>query len=125
MLCVSKIASEDLFTSLGQMVKLVETEIYVTNSLRALIDVQSKKLDEAKLLLKDFDFIAESSKNDPENFIGNPSNAVLLIKKLTKDLNKIVETINIYPKINATLTDIKQKKFCQQRSTIKVQLKPY
>ena len=54
-------------------------------------------------LIKDFDFIAESSYQDPENFIGNPVNALLLIKKLTKDLQKIVDTMNTYSRLKGKL----------------------
>jgi hypothetical protein len=41
-------ASADLYTSLGQMTKLVETEVHVTNYLKKFIDFQSYKLEEAK-----------------------------------------------------------------------------
>ena len=38
----------DIYTSLGQMTKLVETEIHVTGILKSFIDYQTLKLDEAK-----------------------------------------------------------------------------
>jgi hypothetical protein len=41
-------ARGDLFTSLGQMTKLVETEVHVTNYLKKFIDYQHNKLDEAR-----------------------------------------------------------------------------
>jgi hypothetical protein len=90
----------DLYTSLGQMTKLVETQHQLTNLLRSFIEHQTRKIEEAKELLKDFDLLAESSKqNEPEHFIGNPVNALLLIKKLTKDLQNIVDTLNTYSKL--------------------------
>ena len=41
-------SSAELFTSLGQMTKLVETEVHVTNYLKKFIDFQTDKLSEAK-----------------------------------------------------------------------------
>ena len=38
----------DLYTSLGQMTKLVETEVHVTTTLKKFIEFQTSKLDEAK-----------------------------------------------------------------------------
>jgi prolyl 4-hydroxylase len=60
-------------------------------------------------LIKDFDFIAESSYKDPEKFIGNPVNALLLIKKLTKDLQKIVDILNTYSQLKSVVDEIKEK----------------
>jgi prolyl 4-hydroxylase len=60
-------------------------------------------------MIKDFDFIAESSHKDPENFIGNPVNALLLIKKLTKDLQRLVDTLNTYAKLKVIVDEIKEK----------------
>ena len=38
--------------------------------------------------------IAEQSKYNIEKFVGNPVNSFLVIKKLTKDLQKFVDTVN-------------------------------
>jgi hypothetical protein len=38
--------------------------------------------------------IAEQSKDNIEKFVGNPVNSFLVIKKLTKDLQKFVDTVN-------------------------------
>ena len=93
-------ARSDLYTSLGQMTKLVETEYHVTNTLRSFVDYQSIKLREAKLLLQDFDLVAQNAmQQGAEHFIGNPVNALLLLKKLTKDLQQIVDTLNTFSKL--------------------------
>jgi hypothetical protein len=63
----------------------------------------------SKSLLKDFELIADSSYKDPEKFIGNPVNALLVIKKLTKDLQRIVDTLNTYPMLKNIVDEIKDK----------------
>ncbi len=45
-------------------------------------------------MIDDFEFLARVSARDPDNFIGNPVNAFLLIKKLHKDVIKFIDTLN-------------------------------
>ncbi len=51
----------------------------------------------------------EESKSNPENFIGNPVNSFLLIKKLTKDLQKFVDQVNSLEKLKDVVREIKEK----------------
>lgn len=53
--------------------------------------------------MRDFENMAGKS-SDPEKFIGNPVNAFLVIKKLMKDLQKFVDTVNSFDKLKGTLT---------------------
>jgi hypothetical protein len=53
--------------------------------------------------------LEEDSKLNPENFIGNPVNSFLLIKKLTKDLQKFVDQVNSLEKLKDVVREIKEK----------------
>jgi hypothetical protein len=53
--------------------------------------------------------LEEESKSNPENFIGNPVNSFLLIKKLTKDLQKFVDQVNSLEKLKDVVREIKEK----------------
>jgi hypothetical protein len=67
-----------------------------------------------KSLLKDYELIADSASrsHDPATFIGNPVNAFLLIKKLTRDLDRIVnDTLNTYPTLMNVLTEMRDRSF--------------
>lgn len=46
---IASVARADLFTSIEQMNRLVQTELDVTNQLQEFIQFHTKKLDEAKL----------------------------------------------------------------------------
>ena len=45
-------------------------------------------------ILDDFEYLAEQSKKNPDLFIGNPVNSFLLLKKLTKDFQMFVDSLN-------------------------------
>ncbi len=51
----------------------------------------------------------DESKMNPENFIGNPVNSFLLIKKLTKDLQKFVDQVNSLEQLKEIVREIKEK----------------
>jgi hypothetical protein len=51
-------------------------------------------------MIKDYQYIAEISNKNPSNFVGNPINSFLLIKKLTKDLDELTNTMKKYNKSN-------------------------
>ena len=46
-------------------------------------------------MLADFEKLASvANAKEPEKFVGNPVNSFLLIKKLSKDLQRFVDTMN-------------------------------
>ena len=58
--------------------------------------------------MKDFEDLEKDSIDNPERFIGNPVNSFLIIKKLTKDLQKFVDTVNAIEKLKDVVRDIKE-----------------
>lgn len=45
-------------------------------------------------MLDDFEYLAAFANKEREKFIGNPVNAFLLLKKLHKDLEKFMDTLD-------------------------------
>jgi len=99
----------ELFTSLGHLTKIVESEIEVSKYLRNFLNLEQERLKEAEKIVSDFEAMAEMSGGDPDRFIGNPVNAYLVIKQLMKDLQKFVDTVNTYEKLKDLVSEIKEK----------------
>ena len=99
----------DIFTSLGEMVKLVDTNNNIIGDLEQYINLQIKNIQTAKTLLNEFKTIANNSRDNPDIFIGNPVNSFLLIKLLSKDLEKVVDSLGSFDKLTGLLENIKSK----------------
>jgi hypothetical protein len=56
--------------------------------------------------MKDFEFIAENSRNDPVSFISNPINGFILIKKMSRDLSEIFDLLAGYPDFKSSFIKI-------------------
>ena len=90
------------------MTQLVHTHSEVTRYLKEFLHNQYQQLDEAKLLLSDYELVTETSTKSASNFIGNPVNSFVLIKKLTKDLQRFVDTVNSLDKLKDVVREIKE-----------------
>jgi hypothetical protein len=47
--------------------------------------------------MKDFEFISERAKHSPSDFVSNPINGFILVKKLSKDLDEVFELLSNQP----------------------------
>ena len=54
-------------------------------------------------MINEYELLEEESKKNPDNFVANPVNSFLLIKKLTKDLQKFVDKVNSLEKLKGKM----------------------
>ena len=54
-------------------------------------------------IVEDFKQIKNWSISNPENFVANPVNSFLLIKKLSTDLQNFVDIINSYEQLKGSI----------------------
>jgi hypothetical protein len=54
----------------------------------------------ASRLVSDFRTISEQANKNPEDFISNPVNSFLLIKKLNADLQEFINLLNNHDRLN-------------------------
>lgn len=102
------IDASDIFASLGHMVQLVKTAENITKSLEKFIIEDLGRIEKAKKILGGFSDIVEISRNDPENFVGNPVNSFLLIKKIYSDLEKFVDTLNNFDRLTSMIDEFRE-----------------
>ena len=91
------------------MKDLVEANDQVADYLQNKVTNQIKNIQTAKTLLNEFKTIANNSRDNPDIFIGNPVNSFLLIKLLSKDLEKVVDSLGSFDKLTGLLENIKSK----------------
>lgn len=99
----------DIFTSIDEMVNLVETEAKIADHLEYFLNKQMEKINSARKIVEEFKQIKNSSISNPENFVANPVNSFLLIKKLSTDLQSFVDIINSYEQLKDLVNQIKEK----------------
>ena len=91
------------------MKDLVEANDQVADYLKNKMTDQIEKIESAKNLLNELKTIANNSRHNPDTFIGNPVNSFLIIKLLSKDLEKVVDSLGSFDKLTGLLDNIKSK----------------
>ncbi|XP_032834595.2 prolyl 4-hydroxylase subunit alpha-1-like [Petromyzon marinus] len=75
-------ALTEVFTSIGHMSELLDTEADLLLSLDSYIAVQQRRLHSLRAWAESIQEVRRSATLDPEGFLGNPVNAYRLLKRL-------------------------------------------
>ncbi|XP_042233562.1 prolyl 4-hydroxylase subunit alpha-1-like [Homarus americanus] len=75
----------EVFTSMSDMSHLLATEGEMIRAVEGYITAQEEKLEKLKRDVFEMERIHDEASRSPENFLGNPINAYLLVKQLTVD----------------------------------------
>ncbi|XP_066548821.1 prolyl 4-hydroxylase subunit alpha-1 isoform X2 [Amia ocellicauda] len=82
-------ASNDFFTSIGQMTDLLSTEKDLVTSLKDYIRAEESKLEQVKQWAEKLDKLTAVATQDPEGFLGHPVNAFKLMKRLNTEWGEL------------------------------------
>lgn len=80
-----KAAIAEVFTALVDLENLLHTEGAIVNTLQQYLDSEEDRLEKIKRLREEFSKFHSVASKNTEEFISNPVNAFLLVKKLTAD----------------------------------------
>ncbi|XP_012276583.1 prolyl 4-hydroxylase subunit alpha-2 [Orussus abietinus] len=86
-------ANAELYTALADMEELLETEAVLIGTLNGYIEVQEKRLDTLRRNVDEYAREHEEASRNIQQYLSNPINAYLLIKRLTTDWKRIEELI--------------------------------
>lgn len=75
----------EVFTALADLEHLLRTEGAVVQTLQRYLDAEEGRLEKIKKLRQEFNQLHKAASRDGDEFISNPVNAFLLVKKLTAD----------------------------------------
>lgn len=98
---VYRVSNADFYTSVEHLVDLVDKVSDLITSLDYFLMDNGGELtrfdaNEFHRHLNDYHHLVREANKDPRKFIGNPINALLLIKKFTRDLEKVLQ-VDTYP----------------------------
>ena len=80
---------DGMFTSSTDLVGLVHTQSELVNRLENYITEERLRLGRLERLLDDYKSVRNQASQSGEQFVGNPLNSFLLIKKLTSDWKQV------------------------------------
>lgn len=75
----------EVFTALADLEHLLRTEGAIVQTLQRYLDAEEGRLEKIKKLRQEFNQLHKAASRDGDEFISNPVNAFLLVKKLTAD----------------------------------------
>ncbi|XP_046465061.1 prolyl 4-hydroxylase subunit alpha-1 isoform X1 [Neodiprion pinetum] len=83
----------ELYTALADMEELLETESVLIDTLHGFIHAQEERLATLKRNVEDYAREHEEASRNIQQYLSNPINAYLLVKRLTTDWKRIEELI--------------------------------
>jgi len=86
-------SNQELFTAIVDLEKLLDTEKLMVSSLDSYLRAEDARLARLKLLKESYLNIQDAASHNIESYVGNPVNAYLLVKRLTKDWKDIESLI--------------------------------
>ncbi len=92
-LSVGIVAASDLYAAVTQLEELIQVEQRLVNVTKEYINAERKKLAGLKQFAKAAEIAAELSHGDPLEYIANPINSYLLLKRFTwgwKELSNLL-----------------------------------
>ncbi|XP_065307230.1 prolyl 4-hydroxylase subunit alpha-1 isoform X2 [Dermacentor albipictus] len=75
----------EVFTALVDLENLLHTEGAIVQTLQRYLDAEEDRLEKIKKLRQEFSQLHKAASRDGDEFVSNPVNAFLLVKKLTAD----------------------------------------
>ncbi|XP_077540266.1 prolyl 4-hydroxylase subunit alpha-1 isoform X4 [Haemaphysalis longicornis] len=78
-------AGGEVFTALVDLENLLHTEGAIVQTLQRYLDAEEGRLEKIKKLRQEFSQLHKAASRDGDEFVANPVNAFLLVKKLTAD----------------------------------------
>lgn len=109
LLSFSKLAISELYTALADLEELLRTEAALITSLEQYIHSQQQKLDLLKRYSALYQKQHRKASEDIQQFISNPINAYMLVKRLTTDWKVVENLANL--DFTSNLTSKKEFKF--------------
>ncbi|XP_037291677.1 prolyl 4-hydroxylase subunit alpha-1 isoform X1 [Rhipicephalus microplus] len=82
-------AQGEVYTALVDLENLLHTEGAIVHTLQRYLDAEEDRLEKIKKLRQEFSQLHKAASRDGDEFISNPVNAFLLVKKLTADWKTI------------------------------------
>ncbi|XP_034938307.1 prolyl 4-hydroxylase subunit alpha-1 [Chelonus insularis] len=83
----------ELYTALADMEELLETESVLIDTLHGYIKAQEQRLDTLRRNVEDYSREHEEASRNIQQYLSNPINAYLLVKRLTTDWKRVEELI--------------------------------
>lgn len=83
----------EIYTALADMEELLETESVLIDTLHGFIQAQEERLATLKRNVEDYAREHEEASRNIQQYLSNPINAYLLVKRLTTDWKRIEELI--------------------------------
>ncbi|XP_061433777.1 prolyl 4-hydroxylase subunit alpha-1-like [Lethenteron reissneri] len=87
----------EVFTSIGHMSELLDTESDLLRSLDSYIAEQQRRLHSLRAWAESIQEVCRSATLDPEGFLGNPVNAYRLLKRLGQQWRTLDDTAIMNP----------------------------
>uniref|UniRef100_A0A0K0DQV6 P4Ha_N domain-containing protein n=1 Tax=Angiostrongylus cantonensis TaxID=6313 RepID=A0A0K0DQV6_ANGCA len=107
----------DLFTAIADMQKMLGAEKEVTNIIENYIEAEQRRLDDLKRFADEYVIRNKYATDIGPDFVTNPINAYLLIKRLTSEWKK-VEDIMRTNKAEKFIKNITDNRIQSQVSTL-------
>ncbi|KAL1418419.1 hypothetical protein MTO96_025920 [Rhipicephalus appendiculatus] len=79
----------EVYTALVDLENLLHTEGAIVQTLQRYLDAEEDRLEKIKKLRQEFSQLHKAASRDGDEFVSNPVNAFLLVKKLTADWKTI------------------------------------
>ncbi|GBN55005.1 Prolyl 4-hydroxylase subunit alpha-2 [Araneus ventricosus] len=89
--------SGELYSALAGMETLLDTQKVIVETLNGYIETTERKLDKIKKLQNSLVHLQNSSRGNFQEFVSNPINAFVLIKKLTVDWDDARDIMSCLP----------------------------
>lgn len=93
MMSIFKIGSGELYTALADMEELLETEAVLIDTLHGYIQAQEQRLAILRRNVEDYSREHEDASRNIQQYLSNPINAYLLVKRLTTDWKRVEELL--------------------------------
>ncbi|XP_011306837.1 prolyl 4-hydroxylase subunit alpha-1 [Fopius arisanus] len=87
------VVSGELYTALADMEELLETESVLIDTLHGYIKAQNQRLETLRRNVEDYAREHEEASRNIQQYLSNPINAYLLVKRLTTDWKRVEELI--------------------------------
>lgn len=95
------ISNSEIFTAVTQLKVLLNTQNAIISTLATYIEKLERNLINLKKIFHDFKNEHDKSRQNSEEYLGNPLNAFLLIKRLTIDWAEI-QSLMVDKKLSGT-----------------------
>jgi prolyl 4-hydroxylase len=102
----SPLISSELFTAVVHLEKLLNTEKLIAGSLEKYLSEEEERLSQLRQLSAHYSRLHSIASKDVDNYLANPINAYLLVKRLTTDWKLVEHLIN---NNKSDLIDVLQK----------------